>query len=134
MGPLLLIPRAWAGHPSIHAGHVTPCSIEQQPSLLIALSSWLHLPRCLPSTALPLPGCPTTMNHLPPPAPPPPSLPPPAPQKTAPDVAQYDRGIAALKAEVFKARREAEALSTTLEDPKLTPDRWVWAFCVKFNF
>jgi hypothetical protein len=44
-------------------------------------------------------------------------------QKTAPDVAAYDRGIAALKAEVFRARREAEQLSVTLEDPSLTPGR-----------
>lgn len=45
-------------------------------------------------------------------------------QKTAPDVAVYDRNIAALKAEVLRARREAEQVAATLEDPKLAPDRW----------
>ncbi len=48
-----------------------------------------------------------------------------ATQKTAPDVTTYDRNIAQLKADVFKARREAEQMSVTLEDPKLAPDRQV---------
>lgn len=46
-----------------------------------------------------------------------------ATHKTAPDVVSYDRSVAQLKAEVFKARREAEQLSVTLEDPSLAPDR-----------
>ncbi|PRW58036.1 coiled-coil domain-containing 146-like [Chlorella sorokiniana] len=47
-----------------------------------------------------------------------------ATHKTAPDVVAYDRQIASLKAEVLRARKEAETFGAALESPKDCPDRW----------
>ena len=47
-----------------------------------------------------------------------------ATHKTAPDVVAYDRQIAALKAEVMRARAEAEGLGAALESPKECGERW----------
>lgn len=44
--------------------------------------------------------------------------------KTAPDVAAHDRTIAALRADVLQARREADAFGAALEAPVACPDRW----------
>ncbi|KAL4432605.1 hypothetical protein ABPG77_000542 [Micractinium sp. CCAP 211/92] len=44
--------------------------------------------------------------------------------KTAPDVVSYDRQIAALKADVLRARNEAEGLGAALEAPAECRDRW----------
>lgn len=44
--------------------------------------------------------------------------------KAAPDVASHDRQIAALKADVLRARKEAEALGDALEAPRDCRDRW----------
>lgn len=44
--------------------------------------------------------------------------------KTAPDVVSYDRQIAALKADVLRARNEAEGLGAALETPAECRDRW----------
>ncbi|KAL4436789.1 hypothetical protein ABPG75_003928 [Micractinium tetrahymenae] len=47
-----------------------------------------------------------------------------ATHKTAPDVVSYDRQIAALKADVLRARKEAETLGAALESPKESMERW----------
>lgn len=47
-----------------------------------------------------------------------------ATHKTAPDVVSYDRQIAALKADVLRARREAEGLGAALEAPRDCRDSW----------
>lgn len=46
-----------------------------------------------------------------------------ATHKTAPDGATYDRQIATLKADVLRARREADIFGAALEDPSACPDR-----------
>ena len=47
-----------------------------------------------------------------------------ATHKTAPDSVAYDRQIAALKAEVLRARREADAFGSALELPSECAERW----------
>ena len=44
--------------------------------------------------------------------------------KTTPDSVAYDRQIAALKAEVLRARREADAFGSALESPSECAERW----------